>query len=305
MLIALLTGDINLARVTQRVLRELKHTMEGEKLRQQWQQMHAEIARKKARALKAVAGASANRDSTPERNRGRRRRAGSGADAGDESGDGDDTATDGHPAAGQRPPGPPGPHRRVPGADLIKKLGHHAAFKMLENPVVDTVAQPVCPDVSIAYGGEIGQWGNDASQKERLGTIVVKSDQKKTNRSILRLHLHTLTLGDHPLFSQEERKYTHIRRLYSQYSAVFEQRTTGYLSYRLYALVLELMRLVSIQDAQNAQGVQDLQEDDVAVIRRLYRDLLDTLPMLTELRCVIDAMSESIYDSWRELQVDE
>lgn len=241
-------SEINLARTTQRIVRELLNSLGREKLRQQWQQMY-----------------------TPQGPRTRRSQ----------------TPKDAHVHFN------PKPKRGLSETNLLKKVGRSVAFKILENPVVDTLAQPVLPETSIAYGGELGQWGNDASPKERLGTIIATNVFKKPNRSILRVHVHALSVANHPLLVDEEREFVGLRRAYSQYSAVFEQRTTGYLSYRLAALLMDLTRLSNSPEPQ---------PEDLLVMRRLYHDLIETLPCLCELRAVIDALGKSIFDSWTKLQ---
>jgi hypothetical protein len=69
----------------------------------------------------------------------------------------------------------------------------------------------------------------------------LSSDAKRANqRSILRVHVHQLSLFTHPLINDEERLYNNLKKMNVQYCSVFESRTTGYLTYRLFALITEL-----------------------------------------------------------------
>jgi hypothetical protein len=204
--------------------------------------------------------------------------------------------------------------RDLPGMNLLKQLVVGPVFKVQENPVAEQLAQLVVPEPHVAYGGQLGQWGADASPKDRLGHIIVPSDSRRVSRAILRVHLHTIHVHSHPSMSIEERLFVTLRTTYSKYAAVFEQRATGYLTYRLMALVLEIKRLSSMiaaadkdvgrSDAGNKENNSpplETPSDHVIALTRLFEDLVETLPALLQIRVALDSLAASLYQSWRDL----
>ena len=124
-------------------------------------------------------------------------------------------------------------------------------------------------------------------------------------RTTMRISVHHLALLDHELIGPEERKYSMLKQSFAHYRAMFDQQTLPYLSYRLAAIIDELGRLMRLHadgGAQGADGELGLEDDDLMLLRTLYRDLTETLPALCELRLAVDALTNNIYEGWRDLQ---
>jgi hypothetical protein len=185
--------------------------------------------------------------------------------------------------------------RALAGVYLLKQLGAGPVFKAPESMINEQPVQPVIPKPSVAYGGELGQWSEDATAKERLGVIAARFDSKKVSRSVLRIHLHTLTITNHALMSLEEQLYNRLRRVYAQYRAAMQQRAVGYMAYRLYSIILELSRITKLPE-----GLLD--DDDYASLKMLYRDLLETLPAVCGARAAVDSLTATLYQTWRDIQ---
>ena len=157
------------------------------------------------------------------------------------------------------------------------------------------LSQPVIPETSVSFGGEIGQWGNYASASDKLGSITFTAKRGEIARSILRVDVRRITLSDHPLFLDEERKSMELKSLFAQYRVLYEHGATAYLTYRLHAVIEELERLSNITP-------EELEEEELQAMTFLYHDLLETLPSLCELKNTVHNLTASIYDLWRELK---
>ena len=127
------------------------------------------------------------------------------------------------------------------------------------------------PDTAAGYGGKLGQWGALASQKDRLGLLPGAhggGGAHRSARTVLRIHIHQISLLDHPLVGDEERAYARLRSAYGVYQSLLEQQTLPYLSSRLVALHAELSRAAAEVEAK---GLDDLDDDDVPRLSALYR----------------------------------
>jgi hypothetical protein len=141
-----------------------------------------------------------------------------------------------------------------------------------------------------------------AKRSEVLGHVpsvsVSGSDGKKhKKRNTLVVHLQTVNITHHPLMSQEDTLYVQLKRIYSTYRVLFEQQTTGYLVYRLHSLLAELSRI--------ADGIPDFNElstNDVKSIRNLLFDIMETLPTLFKLRDSIADFTGKLYDTWLQIK---
>jgi hypothetical protein len=286
-------SKINLSRATQRTLRELKGALDRQKLKEQIEsemRIHATKPSKKPNENKL--------SRIPE----------------------DKTVAE---ASGKAVRSTPQHHRPVPSASLLKQQLLHATaqpgnadstcvLSIAENPVIEQLAQPVLPEADITFGGVLGQWGSQGTAKEVLGPIVPKNtDSRQVKRSILRVHLHSIQLQAHPHMSTEELLYYNkLRAIYAKYSLVFEQRASGYLTYRLIALIVELKRIVSKHTEQQLEQERQSGSDSLSVfsddefnsLEVMYRDLIATIPSLCDLREVIDNMSGLLFQTYRDLQ---
>ena len=259
---------LNLARVTQRTLRDLQRASESERIRQEWARMqrNSNTPRYSPRGGAASTAAAAA--------------------AGGEA----DSLT----ASGLAP------------ARLLQQLSIGPMTQLIENPVDSQVAQPIVPDVGTAYGGKLGSWANSASAKERLGVLPGGDRANKLHRAILRVHVHQISLLDHPLVSEEERAYANLESSFAIYRSLMEQQTLPYLSTRLIALHAELGAAAAAYDAVLQQDEEERDEDEqqAALVRlsAAFSDLAETLPALAELRLAVDSMTAGLYEQWTGLQ---
>jgi hypothetical protein len=141
-----------------------------------------------------------------------------------------------------------------------------------------------------------------AKRSEVLGHVpsvsLSGSDGKKhKKRNTLLVHLQTVNITHHPLMSQEDTLYVQLKLIYRTYRVLFEQQTTGYLVYRLHSLLGELSRI--------ADGLPDFNElsiNDVKAIRNLLFDIMETLPTLFKLRESIADLTGKLYDTWMQIK---
>ena len=258
--------QLNLARVTQRTLRDLQRAVESQRVRQEW-----------ARLQSARGGSPRPRDAPPST----------------------DTSSD--------PPTAP--------ARLLQQLSIGPMTQIIEDPLDVQTSQPVLPEVDASYGGKLGNWSASATLKERLGVIPGERSHR-VSRSVLRVHVHQLTLLDHPLVSVEERQAAQLKSSFAVYRSLMEQQTLPYLSSRLVALRLELQRLMAGYDqvarAGGAGGeakagpAQDDDDEEVQAlivkISATFADVTETLPALSELRAAVDSLTSGLYEQWTGLQ---
>ena len=54
-------------------------------------------------------------------------------------------------------------------AELLSQLSVGPVLRVIDDPVIDFPCQPVVPDPSLSYGGQLGNWPDDASNADRLG----------------------------------------------------------------------------------------------------------------------------------------
>ena len=249
--------NFNLARVTQRTLRELKSAIDEEKVRQE------------VLATVETTHQSGNKTKLSKITE----------DLPDEN-----TLSNKHSGTGF--------HRSVAPLDLLKQLVVGPVLSIGEDPVIEQLSQPVIPEPHVSYGGELGQWPEGAT-KEILGPIVARSDSKHIKRSTLRVHVHTLHIKQHPLMNAEEKLYAILKGYYAKYILVYEQRATGYLSYRLVALIIGIRKI---------SEKSELDENDFILLKGCYNDLIETLPSLIDLREAIDNLAGIMYQSWKDLQ---
>jgi hypothetical protein len=202
----------------------------------------------------------------------------------------------------------------VPGeVHLLKCLSTAPMLRVIEDPYIGTSAQPQFPAAAVSYGGQIGHWAAEASSSDRVGALPKGWSARRGGggqRATFRLHLHQLLLTDHPLMSAEERRFADLKIVYAQYRALFEQKTLEYLTQRLLALISELANSVSSLNDYQMEGFQSLDDQrgsyqaaEVSALRGIYRDLIETIPALNELNSAMDSLSASVYAGWRDIQL--
>jgi len=263
--------NLDLSRVTQRLLRDVKGRIESGGTRRLWQSMVPGLSRRR----------EGDTSSTPLL----------------------DDPSHQHQSSAVK--------SAVPGeVHLLKCLSNAPMLRVIEDPYIGTSAQPQFPAAAVSYGGQIGHWAVEASSSDRVGALPKGWSARRGGggqRATFRLHLHQLLLTDHPLMSAEERRFADLKIVYAQYRALFEQKTLEYLTQRLLALISELANSVSsLNDYQmEVQSLDDqpYQAAEVDALRGIYRDLIETIPALNELNSAMDSLSASVYAGWRDIQL--
>ena len=250
---------LRLARVTQRIVREMTMEEERAHVRKQYLQMKQS----------SVEPAASDRSSARSNNK------------------------ENTESSVQIPPSAPAQ------AQLLKQLPTGAVLQVLENPLDERASTVVLPDVTRSVGGVLGNWGPDATIKERLGPLSVGHDKKNGSRSVLRLHVHQLALTEHPLMNAEERRFASLKSTFAVYRSLIEQHTLTFLSERMQIVVSELQRCLRLHKQRGEAG---LDVDDERLLKALYANLCETLPLLTELRVSVDSLTSSIMEQWREIK---
>jgi hypothetical protein len=191
-------------------------------------------------------------------------------------------------------------------ARLLQQLSIGPMTQLIENPVDTQIAQPVVPDVDPSYGGRLGSWSSSASTRERLGTLPGGDRSHKHHRSTLRVHVHKISLLDHPLVGEEERAHANLRSSFALYRSLMEQHTLVYLTRRLIALYDEVVRLsrdyTDLASVEEKDRDEDELETTIRSLHAAYFDLIETLPSLTELRIAVDSLTAGLYDQWTNIQ---
>jgi hypothetical protein len=258
--------NMYLARVTQRTLRDLQANLTDLEVRRTW----SNIIKGDEEGTAAGGGG--------RRGRGRVERQQE-ADEG-EGGKGEDI-TDRSAAASR----------------LLRQVSTGPVLRVIDDPVNDDTTIVSIPEQNKAFGGQLGNWGPDATIKERLGPLNT-GDRRSGSRSILRLHVHQLSLKDFPLISLEEKKFNDMKSAFAVYRSLFEHQTLPYLALRVNTVLEELARLVGLSEG----GGESLDEEELLLLRSLYYDLTETLPLLRELRGSMDTLTARLFEDWKEIK---
>ena len=137
----LVESNVGLARVTQRTLRELQGGLDNERMRRMWSSMLSPKT-----ALSAPAP---------------KHRKSSGRSASDGGFSREDSATQGPPQRTALPSI----------TELLNQLSVGPVLRIIDDPVIDLPCQLIVPSPCVSYGGQLGNWPEDASSSERLGEI--------------------------------------------------------------------------------------------------------------------------------------
>jgi coiled-coil and C2 domain-containing protein 2A len=251
-----------LARATQRCMRDLQSQMQREQTRKAWTKMNSGTSNERGerRGNRSPRGGNNNRDSNNNDN----------VESKSEN-------------------------ERAPAESrMLRQLPVGPVLKVPVDPVDGRASIVNIPELSKAFGGQVGNWGPDASIRERLGPLSSGHDRKHGSRSILRLHIHQLSILDHPLITEEEKKANELKSAFAVYRSFYEQKTIMYLASRSRSILKELKRLIDLSE-------EDIDEEHVEAIRGLYHDLVETLPLLAELRTSINDLSNTLYSTWKDI----
>lgn len=121
-------------------------------------------------------------------------------------------------------------------------LRHDPSFGLLmrvpEDPVeTGHVSVPLIPNASAAFGGQMGQWSERASDRDRLGPVPRSfTHSLDDGRALLTVQVRRMVLEEHPMFINEERLAVRLRFMYSQYCLLYEHGALHYLAQRLAAV---------------------------------------------------------------------
>lgn len=98
----------------------------------------------------------------------------------------------------------------------------------------------------------------------------------------------------------------HLKALYAQYRSLFEQKILEYLTQRLLSLttILHTMLGSSSSNSGNDDACTEkvYTEEELLLLKGVYRDLIETLPALNKLNDAVDSLSSAVYEGWREIQ---
>lgn len=256
--------NMHLARVTQRTLRDLQTDLTDLEVRRTW----GNIMKGEESGNAAGGG-----------RRGTRR--GGQEDTVEEEGDKGGDLTD----------------RSASASRLLRQVSTGPVLRVIDDPVNDDTTIVSIPEQTKAFGGQLGNWGPDATIKERLGPLNT-GDRRSGSRSILRLHVHQLSLKDFPLISLEEKKFNDMKSAFAVYRSLFEHQTLPYLTMRLNTLLEEITRLVGLSEG----GGEPLDEEEMLLLRSLYYDLTESLPLLRELRGSMDTLTAKLFEDWKDIK---
>ena len=193
---------------------------------------------------------------------------------------------------------------QTPGlAQLLRNNFSNPTLRVLENFIDYRVLQQIHPAIS---KNRIEFHDNDEDSKpssDFRGHIFspdgITGPQEKKGFT-LKILAQELVLMDHPYMSTEEQQYVELKKLFAQYTALYQNKSKTYLPYRLLALTTELKHLVS----QQHEGHLSLHEEksNLSSIFRLYNDLVETLPALCEFKVAWQKADSAVYGQWRTLQ---
>ena len=144
---SLVESNVGLARVTQRTLRELQGSLDNERLRRLW----ATLLSSKNKIPSSENGRNNSKENSIE-NRAKY----------SSSDDRHQTKRDVNVLRSAT----------SSIAELLSQLSVGPVLRVIDDPVIDFPCQPVVPDASLSYGGQLGNWPDDASNADRLGELM-------------------------------------------------------------------------------------------------------------------------------------
>ncbi len=191
--------------------------------------------------------------------------------------------------------------QKISSISLLKEVSQIPVFDLITDPFNEYPTQPLLPTNNVSFGGQLGNWNNTASDREKLGPLALSSAnasarKSSQSKSLLRINIHEMKLLSHSLMNDEELIYHSMKKAYVQYIAIFENKTMQYLSYRLLSIINELKRFIK----ENSD--RGITASTVDTLLLHYRDLMETLPALCELRSNVDTLAANLYNNWRNIQ---
>jgi len=171
------------------------------------------------------------------------------------------------------------------------------------DPATQSLNMLAMPESSESVGGVLGNWSEEDRKDEGLGPhILLDGADHKSNLKALDIRINGVLINDHPLFLDEERIYAKLKTLHSQYSLLFEHRATIYLSYRLYAAILELKKAVEILETCEPEDFTFTYDEYSHTLSASYEEIIQVLPALHDVKKTMDTLGSSIYTTWKELK---
>lgn len=180
-------------------------------------------------------------------------------------------------------------------------------LQVIEDPTRSYHSQPLHPMISLAYGGEIGNWSENTPDMTRLGHYLPRDVKNKVNkRIIMRLHLHQFNVLQHPLFIDEDRVYSSLSQVFSQYKTILEEHVFTYLISRCKTQIDEFFKSFQVLKAISINNRQSSLDYDVYELientKELIKQITLTIIELDEGFQSFQTISTEVYRQWRQLQ---
>ena len=99
------------------------------------------------------------------------------------------------------------------------------------------------------------------------------------------------------MMTDEEHKAIELKNSYSQYRNLFEQKLAEHYMYRMDSLIEQLREELIL-----AKAVKDLHDYDPFTMQRVYNDVLETLPAMSEFSEDLKQLTVSIYKCWTDIR---
>ena len=186
---------------------------------------------------------------------------------------------------------------------LLRSNSSNPTLRILENFIDYRVVQQIHPAIS---NSRLEFKSCDDKAMERsdfLGHIFSPdgfNDVQEKKGFTLKILAQEIVLMDHPYMSNEEQQYVELRKLFTQYIQIYQNKSKVYLPYRLLATILELKRLVKAKLGGQLSLPADKQSTES--IRCLYNDMMETLPALCEFTAAWQRLDAAVYGQWRKIQ---
>ena len=269
------TDDIHLSRITQRVLRELLKSLEDIEVKKKWQREIQSEGTRSALPQHLNPIPEVNESTAASIPRGLQ------------------------PESLDLSPRDSTLRNVPPEAFLLRHMDKCPMLRVPEDPVEAANTQPVIPMVSVDYGGQLGQWDSKATNNDRLGVLPAAWEKgaKKNIRVIFRLHVHQIVLTDHAMMSDEERLAIELKNSFVQYRNLFEQKLPEFFMYRLSTLIEQLSA-----EAKNAVDAAGSSSIDEYKLTRLYNELIETLPAMSDFSEELKKLTISLYKCWTDIR---
>ena len=193
----------------------------------------------------------------------------------------------------------PGNEMHTAIVELLRIMVGMPLMRCIENPVSECLMNLVIPVKCMAYGGQIGQWTEQATALDRFGPLLGSGGQKSKVRAVLKVHVHKIKLHNHPLFSDEQVAYAALLREYANYTYLLNKQSVEHWNLKLLKLMESLKKLILKFD--NDERAFD-SGDFTLQIRNLYYGLLHILSQLYETKRIVYEQSNKLYAAWQTVK---